>query len=61
LSDATVDGDAGNFKYFAGPSYVPARSRCVQWAGSATLLMPPNVTPRGYLSGASKSRWEHCR
>lgn len=60
LSDATVDGDAGNFKYFAGPTYVPARSRCVQWAGSATLLMPPNITPRGYLNDAFKSRWEHC-
>ena len=60
LSDDTVDGDSGNFKYFAGPTYVPARRRCVQWAGGATLLMPPNFEPRGYYEAASKSRWEHC-
>jgi hypothetical protein len=60
LSDATTDGDAGNFKYYAGPTYVPARNRCVQWSGSATLLLPPNIEPRGYYQSAFKSRWEHC-
>ena len=30
----TVGGDSGEFKYFAGPVYVPARHRCVQWAGT---------------------------
>jgi hypothetical protein len=61
LSEATVDGDAGNFRYFAGPTYVPARSRCVQWAGGATLLTPPNISPRGYFDDGFESRWEHCR
>jgi hypothetical protein len=33
----------------------------VQRAGSATLLLPPNISPRGYFEAAFKSRWEHCR
>ena len=60
LSDATVEGDSGNFKFFAGPVYVPARNRCVQWGGGASLLVPANHTPRGHYNSAYKSRWEHC-
>ena len=60
LSDATVEGDSGNFKFFAGPVYVPARNRCVQWGGGAELLMPSNFTPRGRYNSSYKSRWEHC-
>ena len=61
LGPDTADGDAGEFKYFAGPVYVPARNRCVQWGGAATLLMPDNFVPRGYYNSAYQSRWEHCR
>jgi hypothetical protein len=61
LGPGTVDGDAGEFRYYAGPAYVPARNRCVQWGGSATLLMPANFVPRGYFNSAYRSRWEHCR
>jgi hypothetical protein len=60
LGPSTVDGDSGEFKWFAGPAYVPARHRCVQWAGSAELLMPANFVPRGYYNSAFKSRFEHC-
>jgi hypothetical protein len=42
-----VAGQTGEFKFFAGPVYVPARDRCVQWGGEATLLMPANCRPRG--------------
>src|SRR5262245_20235409 len=31
LGPETVDGNSGEFKYFAGPVYVPARHHCVQW------------------------------
>jgi hypothetical protein len=55
-----ADGDSGNFKYFAGPTYVPARDRCVQWQGGAELLLPPNFVPRGRYNDGYKSRWEHC-
>jgi hypothetical protein len=61
LGPETADGDAGEFKYFAGPVYVPARDRCVQWGGAATPLMPANFEPRGYYNSAYRSRWEHCR
>lgn len=60
LGDATVGGDSGNFRYYAGPVYVPARRRCVQWSGGAHLLLPKNFVPRGLYSSAYKSRWEHC-
>ena len=60
LGPGTVDGDSGEFKFFAGPVYVPARDRCVQWAGDATLLLPANFVPRGYYNSAFKSRFEHC-
>jgi hypothetical protein len=39
---------------------VPARNRCVQWAGDATLLLPADFVPRGYDDSAFKSRFEHC-
>jgi hypothetical protein len=39
---------------------VPARNRCVQWAGDATRLLPANFVPRGYYTSAFKSRFEHC-
>ena len=61
LGPTTVDGDSGEFKYFAGPVYVPARHRCVQFSGSATLLMQKNFHPRGYYDSAFKSRVGHCR
>lgn len=60
LNDANVNGDGDNYKYFAGPVYVSARGKCVQWSGSASLLVPANWTPRGYFNSAYKSRWEHC-
>ena len=60
LGPGTVAGDSGEFKYFAGPVYAPARQRCVQWSGSAELLMPANFTPRGYFNSAFKSPFEHC-
>ena len=61
LGPDTVRGDSGEFKFFAGPVYVPARHHCVQWSGSATLLLPKNFTPRGYFNSAFKSPFEHCR
>jgi hypothetical protein len=61
LGPNTVGGDSGEFKFFAGPVYVPARSRCVQWGGDVTLLMPANFSPRGYFNSAYRSRFEHCR
>ncbi len=60
LGPSTVDGDSGDFRFYAGPAYVPARNRCVQWGGSAVLLLPPNFHPRGTLNSAYRSRWEHC-
>src|ERR1700710_1834199 len=48
LGPDTARGNSGELKYFAGPVYVPARHHCVQWSGSATLLMQKNFTPRGY-------------
>ena len=60
LGPTTADGDSGEFKYYAGPVYVPARDRCVQWGGGAELLVPANWVPRGYFNSAYKSRWEHC-
>ena len=60
LGPGTAAGNAGEFRYFAGPVYVPARHRCVQWAGSAVLLLPANFEPRGYYNSAYRSRWEHC-
>jgi hypothetical protein len=60
VGPATVAGQSGEFKFFAGPVYVPARSRCVQWGGEATLLVPANFHPRGYYNSAFRSGWEHC-
>ena len=60
LGPNTAAGQAGEFKYFAGPVKVPARGRCVQWGGGATLLVPANFEPRGYFESNYKSRWEHC-
>jgi hypothetical protein len=60
VGPATVAGQSGEFKFFAGPVHVPARSRCVQWGGEATLLVPANFHPRGYYNSAFRSGWEHC-
>ena len=46
--------------YLAGPIYVPARHHCVQWSGSAELLMQKNFSPRGYYNSAFKSKFGHC-
>jgi serine/threonine-protein kinase len=51
---------SGNFKFFAGPVYVTARSKCVQWGGGADLLVPKNWVPRGEFHSAFRSRWSHC-
>ena len=60
LNNANTDTDHGNFRYFAGPSYVSARGKCVRWGGGATLLVPARFTPRGYYESAFRSRWSHC-
>jgi hypothetical protein len=60
LGPSTAAGDAGQFRWYAGPVYVPARKRCVQWGGDATLLLPANFEPRGYFTSAWRSRWSHC-
>lgn len=55
-----VASDHGNLAYFAGPVYVAARGKCVQWGGGASLLVPPNWEPRGEFHSAFRSRWSHC-
>ncbi len=60
LGPNTVDGDSGEFTFFAGPAVVPARGHCVQWGGETTLLLPANFEPRGYFESAFRSRFEHC-
>jgi hypothetical protein len=55
-----VDSDQGNFAYFAGPVYVSARDKCVQWGGQADLWAPANWVPRGDLHSAFRSGWTHC-
>jgi hypothetical protein len=57
---ANLDDDKGDFKYYAGPVYVTAPNKCVQWGGGASLLVPPNWTPRGEFHSAFRSRWTHC-
>ena len=52
--------DQGSFAYFAGPVYVTARSKCVQWGGGADLWAPSNWHPRGVLHSAFRSGWTHC-
>lgn len=61
LNNANVDGDSDEFRFYAGPVYVRARGKCVQWSGSATMLMQKYFTPRGTYNDAFKSRWSHCR
>jgi hypothetical protein len=61
INNANIDAETGNFKYFAGPVYVSAPDKCMQWGGRARLLKPANHEPRGYYeSGEYRSRWEHC-
>ncbi|WP_187368803.1 serine/threonine protein kinase [Baekduia soli] len=57
---ANLDSDQGNFKFFAGPVYVTARSKCVRWGGGADLLVPSNWSPRGEFHSAFRSGWTHC-
>ena len=54
LSEPTenLDHDQGDFKWFAGPVYVTARSKCVKWGGGADLLVPANWEPRGEFHSA---------
>lgn len=55
-----LDQDKGDFKWFAGPVYVSARDKCVQWGGGADLIVPANHTPRGSYYSHFRSRWSHC-
>jgi hypothetical protein len=57
---ANLGHDQGNFRYYAGPVYVTAPGKCVQWGGGASLLVPANWTPRGQFHSAFRSRWSHC-
>ena len=54
------DGDGEtDLKFFAGPAYVHAPGKCIQWHGGAQLRYPPGG--RWYtLYDAYKSPWEHC-
>jgi hypothetical protein len=54
------DGDGKtDFKYFAGPAYVPARDKCIQWhGGTEQKMVYQHATFRLY--DAWKSRWSHC-
>jgi hypothetical protein len=58
---ANVQSNKGDFKFFAGPVYVTAPNKCVQWGGQADLIVPANWTPRGEYHSAFRSGWTHCR
>ena len=47
------DADEGSFSYYAGPTYLSARGRCVKWGGFADLRAIGLTT--GWLSGPG-----HC-
>lgn len=54
------DGDGRtNLKYFAGPAFVAARHRCIQWHGGAELKMVYHHATYT-LYDAWKSGWTHC-
>jgi hypothetical protein len=55
-----ADGDSGSgLKYFAGPTYVPASQKCVQWhGGTKQRFRYQHATT--WLDAAWKSRWSHC-
>ena len=57
---ANLATDKGDFKFYAGPVYVTAKDKCVQWGGQADLLVPANWHPRGEFHSAFRSRWSHC-
>jgi hypothetical protein len=58
---ANLGHDQGDFKWYAGPVYVTAPNKCVQWGGGADLLVPANWEPRGEFHSAFRSGWTHCR
>lgn len=57
---SNLDHDQGNYKFFAGPVYVYAPNKCVQWGGQADEWAPANWHPRGDLHSAFRSGWTHC-
>lgn len=57
---SNLSSNTGDFAYFAGPTYVQARGKCVQWGGGAALIVEPNRVPRGEYHSAFRSRWSHC-
>jgi hypothetical protein len=57
---SNLSTDKGDFRFFAGPVYVTARSKCVQWGGQADLIFPANHSPRGTYHSAFRSGWTHC-
>lgn len=55
------DGDGqSNFKYFAGPAYVYARDRCIQWWGGVDLKFRYHHNTYSLFSGW-RSNWEQKR
>jgi hypothetical protein len=58
---ANLDSDKGDFNWYAGPVYVSARDKCVQWGGGADLIVPANWSPRGKFYSHFRSRWTHCK
>jgi len=54
------DGNsAQNLQYFAGPSYVFARHRCIVWHGGAELDVTYHHA-HYTLYDAWRSKWSHC-
>jgi hypothetical protein len=52
------DGDAGTFRYFAGPTYVSARGKKVRWGGGTVQRLPHYEVPT-FVNSAWLSGWSH--
>ncbi len=60
LSAKTVRSDRGDFRYYAGPVYLWAAGKCVQWQGGMNYHLWAGEwwTPRQV---SFRSGWVHCR
>ncbi len=53
-----ADGDAGRFRYYAGPTYVYAPGKRIRWGGG-TIQRLPNYQVPTFVNDAWLSRWSH--
>jgi hypothetical protein len=53
-----ADGDAGQFRYYAGPTYVSARGKRIRWGGGTEQFLPGYEVPT-FINDAWLSGWSH--